>query len=198
MIVHSRNTAKHSAMGFKPFEIIYARKPAASSSLTDETHITSEFVARQLQARQHIEASAKLRMDREKATRRRDYEKTHRVSTEEFKDGDLVLISNEATHSDSTKKLEPKYIGPMRVVQARTQECVVESKSDTGHLEYKDSVLKCYTYRRKFILDFPHIMGLNFMEFSRRFIVDRSSRIKFRSNPDTHVIRIIQKFSSVI
>jgi hypothetical protein len=128
MIVHSRNTTKHSATGFTPFEIIYARKPAASSSLTDETHITSEFVARQLQARQHIEASAKLRMDREKATRRRAYEKTHRVSTEEFKEGDLVLISNEATHSDSTKKLEPKYIGPMRVVQARTQECVVEDK----------------------------------------------------------------------
>ncbi len=128
MIVHSRNTTKHSATGFTPFEIIYARKPAASSNLTDETHITSEFVARQLQARQHIEASAKLRMDREKAKRHRAYEKTHRVSTEEFKEGDLVLISNEATHSDSTKKLEPKYIGPMRVVQARTQECVIEDK----------------------------------------------------------------------
>ena len=70
------------------------------------------------------------------------------------------------------------------------------SKSDTGHLEYKDSVLKCYTFRRKFIKEFPDIMSLNFMEFSRLFIIDRSSKIKLRPNPETHVIRIIQKFSS--
>jgi hypothetical protein len=84
----------------------------------------------------------------------------------------------------------------LTVENVSLQESSLMSRSDTGHLEYKDSVIKCYTFREKFIRDFPEIMGLNFMEFSRRFIIDRSSKIKLRPNPDTHVIRIIQKYSS--
>ena len=37
------------------------------------------------------------------------------------------MISNEATHKDSTKKLEPKNIGPYTIVKVNKHDCIVES-----------------------------------------------------------------------
>ena len=61
-----------------------------------------------------------------------------------FKPGDLVLITNEGNHPGSSKKLEPKFIGPMQVVEANEQTCIVESDEKSYHKAVHKSRLRRY------------------------------------------------------
>ena len=84
-------------------------------------------MTRLIVARKHIATSVRLRIQREMDKRVKAFAKTHRLSNKDFKTDDLVLVDKQATHPDSTKKLE-QYIGPMREVQVKNQYCIVLDK----------------------------------------------------------------------
>jgi transposase InsO family protein len=145
IIVNARNTTVHSATGFTPFEMVYGRSPDANPlATTPPDESSSEYIARLTQARKHIEKSARLRLKREQEKRKRAYEKSNRIASEDFKPGDLVLITNEGNHPGSSKKLEPKFIGPMQVVEANEQTCIVESDEKSYHKAVHKSRLRRY------------------------------------------------------
>jgi ribosomal protein L21E len=110
--------------------MVYARKPSSLFEVPEIEH-ASEFVARISEARKAIEASARKQLIKEIAKRKRAYYKNHRTHVEPIAVGDQVMISSEATHVDSSKKLEPKFQGPYNVVQVNKQDVVVESEDQS-------------------------------------------------------------------
>ena len=124
--VHARNTEVHSSTGYSPYEMLYAKEPSVVI-VNSDIETNSEYVARLAAARKHIEFAARTKLRSEQIRRHKQYERTHKTRVEPLKVGDQVLITNEGTHPGLSKRLEPKYKGPMTLVSLNKQTGTVEN-----------------------------------------------------------------------
>lgn len=114
-IVHTRNTTTHRSTGFSPHEMVYGFKLEENISHSPENPV-SEYVDKLKAIRQRIASAAaeKIRVRREKE----DVINRKSARTQfQYKTGDLVLLTNQATHEGLSKKLEPKRHGPFKVLK---------------------------------------------------------------------------------
>lgn len=131
LIIHARNTSVHATTGFTPFELVYARKP--SENLLVKSNVnepTSEYIQRLVRAREQVEETAKKSMQRKLEKQRVYYNQNYRLRNINLKTGDKVLVKNESTHPGFSKKLEPKFYGPMTVLEVHDQHLIVEYNSE--------------------------------------------------------------------
>jgi hypothetical protein len=66
-------------------------------------------------------------MVKEQVKRKKAHEKRNETRTETIQVGDQVVISNEIAPEGQSKSLQPKYKGPMTVLEVNKQNCIVES-----------------------------------------------------------------------
>lgn len=109
-IAHTRNTTVHRSTGFSPYEMVYGFKLDQADTIKSSEY-ASEFVQKLQTIKQRI---ANVAVDRIRATRNKQ-QKSSRVRFN-FQVGDLVLLTNEATHEGLSKKLEPKRQGPYEII----------------------------------------------------------------------------------
>jgi hypothetical protein len=119
-IIHTRNTTVHDSTRLTPFEMVYARPFFANERPPVDfgSSQPAEFSAMVKQTREAIEQRArsnilKAQTKMDKATAKRT------KKSPSFMVDDLVLVANEATHPNSSKKLEPLFLGPFRVTKLK-------------------------------------------------------------------------------
>ena len=122
-IINARNTTRHESTGQTPFEMVYGRpflaterRPVDFAELNSPS--SSDFISSIKATRAMIEQAALKRL--EKARRHQERQaKRRETGAREIAIGDSVLVSNEATHMGSTKKLEALYTGLYEVIGKR-------------------------------------------------------------------------------
>lgn len=113
-IAHSRNTTVHRTTGFSPYEMVYGFKLDQPKAI-DPKESVSEFVnqLRTIKARISQAATSRIQATRQRQAPIRQENARVRFN---FRKGDLVLLTNEATHEGLSKKLEPKRQGPYKII----------------------------------------------------------------------------------
>lgn len=111
------NTTPHTSTGFSPFELLYGRKAILPSALTKSPELLYNYddYNNELKSRfQHCHEIARNTLMRHKEQSKAKYDdKTHNLS---LKIGDNVLLKNETPTAGKTRKLQPLFKGPYKIV----------------------------------------------------------------------------------
>jgi hypothetical protein len=112
------NTAIHSSTKRSPFEVVYGYRP---KSPVDFLTIDASVPAAEYQVDQHATIIKEVRAALLKAQERmKNYADKHRREHEEFKPGDLVLLSTKNLKlPNDSKKFRDRYLGPFEVESAQ-------------------------------------------------------------------------------
>jgi hypothetical protein len=135
-IIYTRNTTIHASTGYTPFEIVFGHAPKQSIQY-DSTDKISEYIKKMQESTKMIEKEVKRNLEKAMAKNEKEFRKRNgeRELVNNFKMNELVLLDNKAAaKKGSTKKLEPKFIGPFRVTEV-TGPVNVKVKNLTGTIE---------------------------------------------------------------
>lgn len=114
------NTTPHSATKYTPFELVYGRLANLPGALqkapTSPLYNYDDFVLNTKHKMQVSHEIAKRNLIKAKEEQKERFDK-HKANPIEFKVGQKVLLSNEATKVGVSRKLSPPWLGPFNIVR---------------------------------------------------------------------------------
>ena len=134
LIAYAYNTAYHESIRNTPYFLLYGRDPAPGDTPSANNDNISESVPQWLSRLQW--ARDQVTHELQQAHERNRHYYDQRVAAQDYHIGDLVLIRNVAPNRAGPYKLEPRFVGPYRVI---------ERKWDTLHvrpLQYPDAPVR--------------------------------------------------------
>ena len=114
----SYNTTPHTSSGFSPYELVFGYKAIIPSSFKEDPKFSYSFDDYVQDLKTKLQSSWKFA--KEKLIGSKEKSKVYydsKIITPEFKIGDLVLMSDEATKKGVNKKLSPNWLGPYEVLE---------------------------------------------------------------------------------
>ena len=115
------NTTPHTSTEFTPFELLYGHKVVLPSALTKDPELCYSYddYYNELKSRlQHTHEIARENLVKKKEEAKTYYDRN--VSDIKFKEGDKVLLSNEAQPKGKSRKLLPLYTGPYEIIKTHS------------------------------------------------------------------------------
>lgn len=136
------NTHFHKATNFTPFELIFGRKASIPNSLTMKPDF--KYTYDDYHTNLKLKLNKSFELAREKLISAKEKSKIHydtKINKYNYKIDDLVYIYNKDIKKGISKKLQPNYKGPYRIVKINPNKTLVlEIKNKT--VTYHHNLLK--------------------------------------------------------
>lgn len=136
------NTSVHSSTKFTPFELVFGIKPSLPSSIVKEPEFKYCYDNYIDDLTFKLQKSRKLAIEnliKSKETNKRLYDR--KCKDIEFKEGDLVYLSNEQAKFGKSKKLSSYWLGPYKIIKVNSAVNVT--------IQIKKKKIKVHTNRLK-------------------------------------------------
>ena len=117
LIAYAYNTAYHESIRNTPYFLMYGRDPAPGDTQQANNDNISESVPQWLNRLQW--ARDQVTHELRQAHERNRHYYDQRVAARDYHIGDLVLIRNVAPNRAGPYKLEPRFVGPYRVIERK-------------------------------------------------------------------------------
>lgn len=157
------------ATGFSPYYMAHGVEPLLPFDLTEATYMapamdapitTSDLIAirgRQLMKRAKDLAMAKQRVIAARFESIKQFEKQHSAVIKNFvfSPGDLVLIRNTRVEAEASRKLKPRYLGPMAVVRKTRGGAYILAELDNAVSQTRYAAFRVIPYHARSRLAVP-------------------------------------------
>ena len=117
LIIYAYNTAYHESIRNTPFFLVYGRDPAPGDTDFDPSTLDSENSIGWLERLKWTRGELARNLQQAHEKNKIYYDRN--IAPRHYDIGDLVFVKNVAPKRDSFTKLQPRFVGPYRVVDKK-------------------------------------------------------------------------------